>query len=166
MAFSVVFALGLRLNQFTLKESYLITLVSFVGFIILGYVYYLKNGHFVPTQTCKHPPSAYYLSYAITMSILAWLKTKEIDKYWNKLGRAGEVIMFIAQNTLWIYLWHILCLRVVSRIHINSLLLNYILVYSGAVLITFIQITTVQKWLLTAIQNENARKNLKLILTG
>ena len=98
--------------------------------------------------------------------ILGWMVTRKAGVYWDKSGPVKDIIMFIAQNSLWVYLWHIFFLKIIGKFPVENFVLKYVLVYTGAVLFTFFQTFSVKKWLLPSIQNEHVRKDLKAVLTG
>ena len=53
--------------------------------------------------------------------------------------KTNVVVNFLSRSSLWIYLWHILVLLVVGKLHISFWPLNYILVVAVASLITYLQ---------------------------
>jgi hypothetical protein len=79
---------------------------SISAFIAMGLSFYLNSGLWIKTQLFKYPPSLYYLSYALGISIFLWLASGFIVEILNKL-KITNIVLFNAQNSMWIYLWHI-----------------------------------------------------------
>lgn len=165
-AFSLVFALGIRLDALQSREVIAITLVSSLAFVGLAGFYFINQGGVVTTQAFKYPPSAYYLSYALAASLLLWLLTKNVHEHLQAFNAAESAVMFIAQNSIWIYLWHIPFAKIVQNIAAGSFLSKYVLVYSLSALITHCQVMLVKRSILPGIGSEATRKNIKTVLTG
>jgi hypothetical protein len=166
VAYGVIYALGLRLAKLTVKELWLVGGLSFCVFAALCGILYYYEGHLVSTQGYKYPPSAYYVSYAIATSIVIYKCAKFICGALSRLPWVEGVVMFIAQNSLWIYLWHTLFLLITYRMNHQGFLAKYFVVYAISALAVFLQVTIIRKWILPRISNEAARKNVKAILTG
>jgi hypothetical protein len=166
IAYSLIYALGMRLNRLTATELLSVGALSFVIFAAFGFTYYFQNHHFVSTQTAKYPPSVYYLAYALAASILMWHAAKWIYKFVSQDNRLEAVIMFIAQNSLWIYFWHTFFLLFTYRMSSQNFVVKYLFVYSLAVILAYVQIMLVQKFILPFISNNLLRKDIKMILTG
>jgi fucose 4-O-acetylase-like acetyltransferase len=161
IAYGLVFALGIRIAKLSKKQC-LILLTTFLSiFITLAIVYYFQLGHIVVTQDFKYPPSAYYLSYAMAMTMLVWLTLDRFIQVIAPIKKLETVILLIAQNSLWIYLWHIMFLRFFDY---NNFIVDYILVYSAAIIATYIQVLAVKNILLSFITKDSWRKNIKYLL--
>jgi fucose 4-O-acetylase-like acetyltransferase len=166
LGYGLVFALGLRLARLTAKEMWTIGGLSFCIFGVLMTAYYLTEGRLVQTQEHKYPPSAYYLSYALAASFATWGCAKYVCDFLSKYSWLERGVMFIAQNTLWIYLWHTIFIYITYRMPGYNFLTKYLVVYSLSALAAFVQINAIHKWILPRISSESARKNIKLIFTG
>jgi fucose 4-O-acetylase-like acetyltransferase len=135
LPYSVVAGLGLVISKINKQVIIYLTLVSFV---ILAALAFANN--FVATQNFKYPPRIYYLSYALSVSLLLYLlsKTKIFTQLLN-----NKIVLFIGSYSLWIYLWQILFLyiwRLVPKISIlNNFIIEYCFVLFFAVLITYLQ---------------------------
>ncbi len=70
--------------------------------------------------------------------------------------------MFIAGNSIWIYLWHIPLLKLVH----TGFAIKYAIVFVVATLATFIQVWLVENVLVKNIKHDLSKKNLKILLTG
>jgi fucose 4-O-acetylase-like acetyltransferase len=160
--YALIFGLGLRLQYLKSKTIHILFLLSSTLFISIAYSLTVINGHFVPTQDFKYPPSIYFLSYALSISIALWLLVRKYLAVLDKLKLVKDAIMFIAQNSIWVYLWHI---PFITLIHLGFVT-KYILVFAIASILTFIQIKMINNLILPNISKESIRKNTKMILTG
>ncbi|MBD2187897.1 acyltransferase family protein [Pseudanabaena mucicola] len=161
MPYAVIFAIGLRLNSINKKLLVYIAILALSTFGIMGLSFYLNSGLFIQTQAFKYPPSIYYLSYALGISIVLWLVSGSIMIFINKL-KLTIPVLFIAQNSMWIYLWHIPLLNVIKL----PFYFNYFLIFLTASLITFIQVRLIRYLVLPNVRSINIRKNINMIFTG
>lgn len=160
--YSLVFAIGLRMSIMDLRTVIFCTGTSFLIFAALFSCFWWFNGYVVFTQAHKYPPTIYYFSYALFMSFLAWLLAPYAVKIINYFKFVKRAVMFIAENSIWIYLWHIPLLKLIEA----NVLVKYILVFLLAALASSLQIWMVKSVLLKRITNLKSRKNIKMILTG
>ena len=93
------------------------------------------------TQEYKYPFRLYYLSYALFVSTILILifRCKTLLNIFN-----NKIILFISKHSLWIYLWHILCLYFLKPINMNFIL-KFIIVTVISCIITYIQSIVVNK---------------------
>ena len=70
--YALVFLYGLRIRSFSSNELLFHMFFVFIVFIVYIAIGYLTCGKIVVTQAFKYPPTAYYLSYAILVSILLY----------------------------------------------------------------------------------------------
>ncbi len=166
LGYSLIFALGMRLSQLTSKERWLLGGLAFIVFAILCAFHYHDKGHFVQTQQYKYPPSAYYVSYAIAACLVTWWASQFICNALSKLRWLEGIIMFIAQNSMWVYLWHTIFLLIAYRLYDQHYLIQYGIVYGLSALTVFAQVKAVQKWVLPRISNEATRKDVRVIFSG
>ncbi len=160
--YSILFAFGLTLPKLKMKCNIQLLLYFSLCFISLALYLWITTGSFVSTQNYKYPPSIYYFSYAIAISIFLWLVGDSLLVTIEKYKRLNRIIIFVAHNSIWIYLWHI---PLVKIIHLNFFF-NYLLVFSIALMITFMQVSLVTNILIPALPNDKMKKNAKMILTG
>jgi len=160
--YSILFAFGLRLLTISLATQ--IRFIIFSALIFTGLVCFLwvKTGHFVVTQEYKYPPSLYYLSYALTISMVLWVTSSKILKGLEKCIYLKSVILFIASNSIWIYLWHIPLIKIINI----NFAIKYTIVFFIAVLITYIQVLIVTKLIIPKITKVKFKKNIKILFTG
>ena len=159
--FAILFAIGLRFNM--LRRSQ-IALLAGGGLLIcaaFGVGLYLVEGRFVPTQAFKYPPLLYYLSYALGVSSLLWLLSGRLLAL-VKASPFYAAVRFMAQNSIWAYLWHI---PLVEAVRVDFYL-KFPLVFVLAGILTYLQVTFLQRLILPQIPSPAMRKNLNLVLTG
>lgn len=157
----VVFALGLRLAYIKRSNVLKLAIALLIIFSGLGLRYYLLSGKMVQTQQYKYPPGLYYLSYALGLSLILWLISDRLVA-WVESSGVSKLVYFIAENSIWIYLWHIPFIELVALPFYGK----FVIVYTAAVFITYIQVAGVTKYILPKISNIQWRKNVLQILTG
>ena len=105
--YALVFLYGLRMHTMSRRALFLTGSVSgFVFAVIASYLYLAADG-FIQTQAYKYPPRLYYLSYAVAISTALYILLKERQNRSKKIA-----VVWISQNSLWIFLWHILFLYI------------------------------------------------------
>lgn len=158
----ILFAIGLRM--FSLSDKTVITtgLSLWLIFIVTCVVLYELNGRLVYTQSFKYPPQAYYLLYALAVSFTLWLLVEKTLPFLKKIPVLYPFVEFIAQNSLWVYLWHIPFADVLEM----DFYIKYPIVFLLASLITFIQVQVVKNVLIPKIKSKNSQKNIYMLLTG
>ncbi len=161
VGYGCVFALGLRMPL--LKTRTILFLAGFFFTVFASYVlyYYLITGHFKYTQAFKYPPTAYYFSYALFAGFSLWEFSDRLYAYSVKI-RLNKFILFIAKNSIWVYMWHI---PLIEAVHLVWYF-KFPVVLLGATLITHVQVTAVTRFLEPRISNHIVRKNVHLVLTG
>jgi peptidoglycan/LPS O-acetylase OafA/YrhL len=114
LSYGAMFLLGMRLAR--LPRWSVLALAALAGSIFAGiaFWYWSETGVFVATNAFKYPPRAYYIAYALMLS-LALLAFRHELAALVPPGWPRALLGFIGANTLWIYLWHILALRIVDR---------------------------------------------------
>lgn len=143
MAYSIPFLIGYSLKTLRRERVRLTILIAIAVLVIGAIIYYLFNGlPFVITPTFKYPPHAYYIIYGCCISVLLYCirYVEPVQKIVNKMKWA----IFVGQNTIWIYFWHILFLLIVDRIT-SYWLLKYIVVYTLSVFAFLLQYKIVKK---------------------
>lgn len=134
LAYSLFFCLGLRMRKRDAYPCWQITGVFTMIMIGALALYYYQHG--LPIRlspTYKYPPHSYYILYGFFACSLLWSARKYFIPIFGY-----KPFLFIGQNTIWIYLYHILLLHI--PLHSNWML-RYMLVYGGALLIFSLQYT-------------------------
>lgn len=98
MGYGLVAAVGIRLYK--LKKEKLLILSGLFALIFIGLMFY---NNFEPTQSFKYPPSIYYFSYGLFVSILLF--------YLLSIKKVREVfeinqIIWLSKHSLTLYLYH------------------------------------------------------------
>lgn len=141
--FSIIMLVGLKIKQCTQKDCfYYLTIAAFV--ILLSLIYYVwENGLPIFISRYKYPPHSYYILYGVSICSILWLCRNAFKKCQN-----NEIMLFIGQNTMWIYLWHIFVLPLIMHLH-----LQWYLTYIGVVVLSLI-IYYVQLRIIRYVPNE------------
>ena len=160
--YSILFALGLRIPTINNKNNMMFFLVVSILFVGIASMLAYIHGEFMATQQYKYPPSIYYFSYAISVSVFLWIVSSKIWKVVSRNRKAKSLILFMAQNSIWIYLWHIPLIEFVK----TNFFLKYLIVVSISVSITYLQVWIVTNYLIKNCSSGRAKRNLKVLLTG
>lgn len=160
--YSIIFLLGMRMINLDKKALLLVAGTAFFIFVSYMALLFLKRGTIVPTQALKYPPSIYYLSYAIFVSFILWTVSYDIAGYARRI-KVINLVNFISQNSIWIYLWHI---PFINYLQFDWFINKYFVVYFCAVCIVFFQVYTVNKLISKNIFSNGFNKNMKIFLTG
>ena len=100
LGWGIIAAIGIRSYKFSIKEQSLCC-------IFFGALYFLFRHitNAAPTQDFKYPPRIYYIAYGlfVTYLLLLILNNNLVKKIFN-----NTLFNYIARNSLWIYLWHII----------------------------------------------------------
>lgn len=108
LAFSIVYLYCLRLNEFNHRA---ILAISFLLFLVFAAIFswkFFETGQFIQTQTDKHPPGIYYLSYALFCLNLVYLACA---LFLRKI-LPMKIVSWVSSNSLWVYLWHLMAIEV------------------------------------------------------
>lgn len=131
-AYSLFFLMGLRMRRINAKRAWKIAGFFSLMMIVALAVYYSQHG--LPIRLSpnyKYPPHSYYILYGFFACSLLWSA-----RNWFAPILGNKLFLFIGQNTIWIYLYHILFLYI--PIPINWVL-KYFVVYGGALLMFSLQ---------------------------
>lgn len=142
LGYSALFLLGTRVKNlpFSVLCKYLLVLFCLLTLVaVVGWAHNGESFHVLSFHENKYPPRMYYLLYGMVVCISLWMsKTVWIPFLNNKL------MLFIGRNTLWIYFWHVLLLKLINQIVDGQYwMLKYIIVLSLAVIFFFMQYTLV-----------------------
>jgi fucose 4-O-acetylase-like acetyltransferase len=160
--YALVFAIGVRLPSLKPEETVWGMNLCLAAFILLAFLLAIETGNLVPTQAHKYPPTLYYFSYALAISLAAWLVSGRCSNLLKKFGAAKAIVLFAAQNSIWIYLWHIPLVKLIE----GSYAIKFMLVLAIACLITFIQVWTVHNLIPKVLKHSASQEKIKMVLTG
>ena len=155
------FIAGLGLS---IKDASQRTILFILSGFLTAFVYMLFQTNFASTQDFKYPPTLYYVSYAMVITLLLFFAA---ELKFMKRFFSNSLLKFIAVSSLWIYLWHILFLTlwdtfsgVLPSVY-QHFLIEYVFVFAAAVGVTFLQKKIVTKFL-TVIHSQPIKTFLTL----
>lgn len=136
IGYSLIAAFGMRLKLLSQKEQFLWML--FFLTLFLSFMWYYQ---FTPTQNYKYPPQLYYISYGMFVSLALYI-ILGINKIQNVLN--NRYVMFISQNSIWLYFWHIIFIYLlkISGKNIlgsfNNFTTRFLFIFISALIVTYI----------------------------
>lgn len=133
VGYGLVFSIGMCIKKWGVKNILQITMYMLAVFVILLFV-----NRFDSTQGAKYPPRAYYLLYGMIVSLILYTVVEQ--DFMMKI-KTNKVIQWISENSLWIYFWHIIPLKLIDMelFNYNNFIIRYCLVILIAILITLVQ---------------------------
>lgn len=158
--YALVFALGLRLADLQAKLVTRLSMVFFGVFCLIAIGLYLGQGAFIPTQAFKYPPSLYYFSYALAVSLWLCQGMTHFDNLVRQI-KVKSLVLFIARNSIWVYLWHIPLIKYLDM----AFMPKFIVTFSIATFMAYLQVSLVRLGL-KKITDPKLQKNIKMVLTG
>lgn len=143
-------------------NSKIIIIISIICLGSLVFKFLINDG--LNLQDYKYPPRGYYFYYAILMfNVIFYLKNYLCEKKLEKI----KIVSFIGKSTMWIYLWHIPFVLLIALLNKKGIkmnyLINYIIIFGGALFITLLQNKLVN---LIFIKENKRNRNIKDILLG
>jgi hypothetical protein len=149
IGYSVFFLFGLVTKKLSEKEErYQMLVLLSVSLVMFVYWYYV-NGNLMITDY-KYPPQMLYITYGCIMPLILWITRRFInlsiryEKMKSLERHFVNVLIFMGQNTLWIYLWHILFVLTANHF-ISYWPLRYIFVLVMATLAMTLQYIIINK---------------------
>lgn len=131
--YGVVTALGCGYGRMKEKTRRVVAVTAFGIFAAMGLLYWGICGAAQPVRIAKYPPRLFYLGYGIGCSFALMLLC---EKRQFKIYECSAV-KYVSSHSMWIYLWHILVLRVYAQYALPEVwYLKLIVVYSVSVLLT------------------------------
>jgi fucose 4-O-acetylase-like acetyltransferase len=161
VTFSLLFAVGIRFQQYSKLNIAAISIVSAIIWILYGIYYFQKQDKFVSMLHYKYPPTFYFLSYGLLASIICFF----MSQYIIGLKSIIRPLLFIGRNTLWIYFWHIVFIRIFG-VTKGNWIMDYIVIFGSAFLAFYIQYFIINKLILPNVQSQTVQRNIKMFLTG
>jgi fucose 4-O-acetylase-like acetyltransferase len=132
-----LFFVGTRLSPERKRPALLASGGALCVFLGVAGVLARRTGHFVPTDLCKYPPTAYYLSYGLAVSAMLYCAIGMGQNCWRPT-RHG--LAFLGRSSLWLYLWHIEILFLTGGSQLpGGFYVRYVTVLAGAVGALWIQ---------------------------
>lgn len=129
LGYSSIAIIGLKIRTFKLTEILILILLSISVLItIVGF----NNWLFDP-QSFKYPPRSIYLVYGILISIALWI-LKPIAAPYTR----NYVIKYLSENSMWIYLWHIIpvfLIEIIGLQYSTPWILRFFIILINAILL-------------------------------
>lgn len=138
LGYAPIFMVGLRLRY---AEQFEIKLCVILAFLVFAY-YAINQFLLVNTldiSSSKYPPHGIYIIYGIMISCLLWACKNFIAKL-----SSLRFVVFVGQNTIWIYLWH-MPLALAANFLMSNWFFKLLFVYVGACSLFYIQYLLVKK---------------------
>ena len=154
IGYGAMFLLGVRAATATPSARAILAIVILIALVTTAFAHNLDT--FVCFNNFKYPPQLSFLLYGALMSLLTMFIAKAatpqsisdstqsptIPPTQSPRSRAftlaNPLTLFIGANTIWIYLWHIPLIQLTGRLSLHFLL-RYIIVYTLATLICYLQ---------------------------
>ncbi|MDC9043103.1 acyltransferase [Escherichia coli] len=163
ISYTLAFIIGYKIASTDHKELLPPTIICGLLFSGMTAYYIITLGAFNPTQSDKYPPGIYYMSYATFMIFVVYLLSNKAVLL-LKVLRLWQVVSFISQNSIWIYLWHIPFIIMCQKIG-SHYLISYVLTYTLATIMVKLQVSIVA--LINAKnKNKSFQKTFLSIFTG
>lgn len=142
VGYGLIFFLGLRYNHFSKNLKILVFAIAVLGYVGLQFIeWHHSVGGVISIQSFKYPPRALFLLYGTAMSF----SVVAIAKLLVHQVHIPKWILFIGQNTIWIYLYHIPMIQLTEIMHLPWFV-NYLAVYIVSVFIVYGQNLIVCKY--------------------
>ena len=154
--YGIIYLLGMITTKTSYKTDLTISLLSLACLLVSGYIIYATTGVVQPTQIMKYPPTIYYISYALFVSMLLFAIFKKINLKGNR------IINFCSQSSLWIYLWHGLFLTILPLIYGETDWISAFFI----ILICSIAVTYIQNRIIRFLEGKGANKNILKLFKG
>ncbi|MBE6251075.1 MAG: acyltransferase [Bacteroidales bacterium] len=146
--YSSIFLMGLRFRKCEWKEKLAVIVVLAAAMGAMALLMESPNGNrFFFMNDFKYPPHAYFLVWGALISCILWATAK-----WWTFVLNNSLFVFIGQNTIWIYLWHIPFVNIFLYGPLDGYPypVRYICIYAASVAIYAIQYNIVKaierKW--------------------
>lgn len=133
LSYSIIYLIGIRVSSISSRDiSFLLRLF----FLILCFgllLYLLLNSLPINiTPQYKYPPRFFFLIYGICVSVSFYYFRAFFSRFcYNK------ILVFMGQNTIWIYLWHIVFLEI--TIYNYHWLIDWFLIFVFSFIVFYIQ---------------------------
>lgn len=146
IGYGICCGIGVILDKISNKSLFKISILLLIVFAFFVLYYFKLNGILITTNQFKYPPQLYYLSYALAISFILFIIIVRKKIFITKNTKFLNVLSFIGTHSMWIYLWHILFVKVINYIikDLNWLLYFTILIVLS-LLVTYIQSMLIKK---------------------
>lgn len=147
--YSLIAAVGIRINRLNKKEIAILCGTFFILFMLLLFI-----NDFDSINNYKYPPTLYYMSYGLCVSLLLY-QAMSVNCVINFFD--NKFVDFISKNSITIYFWHIISIYILEILNFDFL--NYSFLGNFLFNLVFSLIgTTIQKFIKTKFLNSKERK--------
>lgn len=131
VGYSTIAILGVKIRELSHREL----TILIIGFLFALLINIRVNNWCFNPQDHKYPPTSLYLLYGISCSVLLWW----IKPYLSYITNYS-IIRYISQNSMWIYLWHIIPISLIRPLASlpNMWLCRYTIVLTIALTINYL----------------------------
>ena len=154
-SYGLVLMYGMRLSSMSANQIKTHIVIFALLFAVLAIWNLYSYSKILPTQQFKYPPLLYYMSYAIFASLTVFYLTVYTNVF--NLVKGNALVQYIGKSTMWIYLWHWLCLKLYRVLNLDLFPIGkYFFVFSLAALIAYIQFQSIL-WLQKRLDLDSKR---------
>lgn len=133
--YGILYYIGYYYIDFPEKAKKTLIVISSLLFILLAIYYRYAYGTFKIVSIAKYPPRIYYLSFGLACSSMLLM----ICEKTNLAVCDNAIIKFVGSHTMWIYLWHILAVRLYKTLLLpETWYMMFFAVYFGSIFFTMI----------------------------
>lgn len=144
LSYGAMFLLGMRVPAMSGPRLLGLSAAFFGLYGLTALNNLVLYAHYYQTELWKTPPQLYYIGYALGVTLLI-IRFRGGLAAAIGMGWPRRVLGFVGQNTLWVYLWHILALDVIRRLAEEGLLPGHFLVQWPLILGLAVGATALQK---------------------
>ncbi|MFJ8415950.1 acyltransferase family protein [Bacillus paramycoides] len=137
IGYGLIATFGIRLKKLTKKE-----LIYSCVFFLIAFVTLMVWHDFASTQAFKYPPSMYYFSYGLFVSLFLYLI---LDIKWISKIFDNKFVYFVSKTSLWLYFWHIIPIYFIKifgasiPLISNNFVTRFIFLFTIAFVLTVVQ---------------------------
>lgn len=143
IGYSLMFMMGLRFPKLSKSQKAVIFGVASLLFIMLQLIEYNNYNGILRLNDFKYPPRMVFLLWGVC---LGFISIEIVRFILPKISAHLPLyLLFIGQNTIWIYLYHIPLIQLTGMLKFHWAL-RYIVVYALATVIVLVQNVIVYKW--------------------
>lgn len=141
LGYGFIFFVGYNMNATRIKHIFALLFVWVFTAVMISY-----KVRFDP-QSFKYPPHGLFIAYGVACSISLFLLLRSFPSLASIVifcPASRKIVEYISRRTIWIYLWHIPMLDIVFYANIQSWMIRWAVVSSGACLLVFLQVRIVK----------------------
>ncbi len=105
--YMLLFLYGLKMRSFTDRQLLAIGGTALTVFLAASWLMARGGAEAFAIQDYKYPPRAYYLVYGFAAIHFIYLACRHLGRL-----ASARPVAWVAENSLWIYLWHILAIYI------------------------------------------------------